>query len=157
MYHFRLLTEKDFEQVHAIELACFANPWSAEGLYKDIRDNPCAVYIGFCEDEAIIGYGGMWIVVDEAHITNFAILPQYRRQGLGRQLLRSMVSAARRARAQDITLEVRPSNKAAIALYESEGFAQNGLRKRYYQDNGEDALIYWLRPIPFAPKGIFKL
>jgi ribosomal-protein-alanine N-acetyltransferase len=87
--------------------------------------------------------GGFWKAVDEAHFTNVAVHPAWRRSGLGRRLLRALLDKARGEACLSATLEVRPSNAAALALYTSEGFTPVALRPRYYSDDGEDAMILW--------------
>lgn len=148
MIHYRTLHAGDIDDIYAIELECFTVLWSRNGLTRDIVENPCAVYIGAFEDDELVGYGAMWVIIDEAHITNIAVKERLRGQGIGRFLLRGLIGIAKRNGAAGITLEVRPSNTAAVGLYESEGFVQKGLRKKYYTDNGEDAYIMWLRPLP---------
>lgn len=93
--------------------------------------------------DPIIGFAGMWVLFDEAHITTIGVLPQYRGKGLGELLLVEMFEEAIRRGAEWLTLEVRVSNEAAQALYRKYGFTRQGLRRRYYSDNGEDAYIMW--------------
>lgn len=93
--------------------------------------------------DPIVGFSGMWILYDEAHVTTIGVLPEYRGLGLGELLLSHLFDEARRRRAEWLTLEVRVSNSPAQALYEKYGFTRQGLRRRYYSDNGEDAYIMW--------------
>lgn len=146
---YRMLGQHDIDSIYSIEVQCFTVPWSYDGLKKDLVENPCAIYIGAFERYELVGYAGMWVILDEAHITNIAVLPEMRGQGIGRRLLNGLLRIARRAGAEGITLEVRPSNSVALALYESMGFKKAGVRKKYYSDNGEDAYIMWLKPITF--------
>lgn len=95
----------------------------------------------------IIGYGGMWLMVDEAHITTIAVSPSHRGQGIGELLLNGLIDQAIELRALRMTLEVRLSNESAQRLYLKYGFEPSGTRPRYYTDNGEDALIMWTGPI----------
>lgn len=118
-------------------------PWSQTALHDDIADNEKAIYIVAEEQEQIAGYAGMWITLDEAHITNVAVHPKFRRKGIGETLVAALLRQARRHGALHQTLEVRVSNEAAIKLYEGMGFEGVGVRKRYYYDNNEDALIMW--------------
>jgi ribosomal-protein-alanine N-acetyltransferase len=96
------------------------------------------------EKDKIIGYCGAWIVVDEAHVTNIAILPAYRGKKLGEALLNKLISIAREMGARSMTLEVRVTNYAAQSLYRKFGFQTGGIRKNYYSDNQEDAQIMWV-------------
>ncbi len=95
------------------------------------------------ENLAVCGYIGMWLIVDEGHITNLAVHPAYRRRGIGRLLLKSLIQAGKRYGLRRLTLEVRRSNLAAQKLYMEFGFTTVGVRSRYYLDNHEDALIMW--------------
>ncbi|HLI50252.1 MAG TPA: ribosomal protein S18-alanine N-acetyltransferase [Thermomicrobiaceae bacterium] len=93
--------------------------------------------------DPIVGFSGMWILYDEAHVTTIGVLPEFRGLGLGELLLSHLFGEARRRRAEWLTLEVRVSNSPAQSLYEKYGFTRQGLRRRYYSDNGEDAYIMW--------------
>lgn len=150
---YRMLGQQDIDDIYEIELECFTVPWSYDGLSRDIIENPCAIYIGAFDGTELLGYAGMWVILDEAHITNIAVRTSRRGEGIGRRLLHGLMRIARRAGADGITLEVRPSNAAALHLYESVGFKKAGLRKKYYSDNGEDAYIMWLKPISIANTG----
>ena len=138
----RRMTLADVPAVHAIEVATFAMPWSLESLQNEMERNACARYL-VVEDEsgALIAYAGAWIVFDEAHVTNVAVAQAMRGQGIGRAILAALMQYAANMGAQVLTLEVRKSNTVALALYQSMGFSQLGVRKRYYEDNGEDALL----------------
>ncbi len=92
---------------------------------------------------SVVGYAGVWLMVDEAHITTVAVRRAFRGHGLGKILMLAMMDLARDLGAHKVTLEVRKSNAIAIKMYEELGFRQNGVRRRYYTDNGEDALIMW--------------
>lgn len=94
---YRMLVPNDIDAVYDIEVKCFSVPWSYDGLYKDIIDNPCAIYIGAFDGEYLVGYAGMWVILDEAHITNIAVLPECRGKGIGRRMLNGMLRIARRA------------------------------------------------------------
>lgn len=96
---------------------------------------------------SIIGFAGLWLMVDEAHITTIAVHPDYRRRGLGELLLTSLIDIGYEIGAKWITLEVRVSNYTAQNLYRKYGFREAGIRHRYYSDNGEDALIMWTEEI----------
>ena len=137
----RRMTFLDIDGVWAVESQVFNNPWSRSAFVDEMTDNDLAHYL-VLEDQGIIaGYAGMWIVVDEAHVTNIALLPDYQRQGLGEKLVRELIKTARERYAVMMTLEVRPSNTVAQSLYSKLGFLPQGIRRAYYSDNQEDALI----------------
>ncbi|MDO4553428.1 MAG: ribosomal protein S18-alanine N-acetyltransferase [Bacillota bacterium] len=141
---------EDAEAMAALDRICFAVPWSQESFRQELEENDLALYLA-AEDSggALAGYAGLWLVAGAGHITNVAVRPDCRRQGLGKKLLLALFREAADQGAEAFTLEVRPSNEAALALYQSLGFTQEGRRKKYYADNGEDALILWLRqPAP---------
>lgn len=104
----------------------------------------------------IIGFAGMWILLDEAHITTIGVAPEYRGRGLGEMLLLDLFEEAMRRGAEWVTLEVRVSNDTAQALYSKYGFTRQGIRRRYYSDNGEDAYIMW-SPSIREPESIARL
>lgn len=142
MIIFRVMTPEDAAAVAEIERLSFAVPWSRQAFWEEAGKEQ-ALYILAVEDEQIIGYAGAWLVLDEAQVTNVAMLPARRGQGVGHQLLRTLMERARERGATRMTLEVRPSNQAALALYKDCGFQEYGRRRGYYQDNGEDAIIMW--------------
>lgn len=138
----RPMTRHDISQVHAIECVCFRTPWSKMALAGELR-NDVARYLVIEDEGKLIGYAGMWVLFEEAHITNVAVMPAFRRNGLGKRLMLDMMACARRADAVAMTLEVRESNLGAQSLYETLDFEQNGFRPRYYSDTGEGALLLW--------------
>ena len=139
----RPLCEADVDAVVRLEEASFHTPWTRADFEGELK-NPLALYLVVLEDDELIAYGGSWIVFDECHITNIAVAPSMRGAGVGTYLMRELLGAAASARgARSYTLEVRPSNDAAIALYQKFDFIVEGRRKRYYADTGEDALIMW--------------
>ena len=142
MIHFRQMTPEDAAGVELVEKASFAVPWSREAFWQEAASER-AFYLLVLEDERIIGYAGTWIILDEAQITNVAIAPEFRGQGIGSQLMKELICQVKARGATAMTLEVRPSNAPAIALYTSFGFRDTGRRPGYYQDNGEDAIIMW--------------
>lgn len=139
----RLMTLEDLDAVLAIEVVSFSSPWSRNSFVSELTLNPRATYIVAEMDGEIVGYAGMWVIFDEAHVTTIAVKPEARRKGIGETLMRSLAMVASLAGAARATLEVRVSNIRAQSLYEKLGFKKAGLRKRYYQDNGEDAIIMW--------------
>ena len=140
----RKMILEDLEAVVLLENKCFAVPWSDEAFYKEITQNTLANYSVIVINEEIVGYGGAWYIMDEGHITNIAINPNLRKQGLGQHLVKFMIEEAKKNELNHMTLEVRKSNVAAIKLYEKLGFIIEGVRPKYYTDNQEDALIMWL-------------
>jgi len=135
------MTLDDLPAIHRIEEASFSVPWPDEAYRSEIQANRLASYLVVRTDDAVIAYGGIWLMVDEAHITTFAVDPAWRRQRVGETLLLALLDLAVARRAREATLEVRLSNLPARRLYEKYGFRPVGLRPRYYSDNGEDALI----------------
>jgi ribosomal-protein-alanine N-acetyltransferase len=136
---------EDIAQVVAIEQVSFAIPWTFETFEREMTINEYARYTVMEKDGAIIGYCGMWLILDESHITNIAILPEYRGRNLGEALLNEVIEKAKKLGAHSMTLEVRVSNEIAQKLYRKFGFLNGGIRKRYYTDNYEDALVMWVR------------
>lgn len=126
-----------------LDKKCFSVPWS-EKSFADEAENKLAVYYIARENEKIVGYAGFWHVADEGDITNIAVSPERRRQGIGSKLLELLIKAAMQKKLALLTLEVRESNRAAISLYEHYGFQKIGKRKRYYTNPAEDALIMTL-------------
>ncbi|EDL62594.1 ribosomal protein S18-alanine N-acetyltransferase [Bacillus sp. SG-1] len=144
-YTIRLMNTEDLDQVMEVESNSFSIPWSRDAFFNEIETNHFATYIVIEEGGKVIGYCGVWIIVDEAHITNIAVLPSYRGQGLGDKLMRSMIEIAKEMGARTMTLEVRVSNTPAQSLYRKFGFQEGGIRKNYYSDNQEDALVMWVK------------
>ena len=136
------MTENDIKGVFDISNSCFSVPWSMESIEGEIN-NPLAKYI-VAKDEAsnlIVGFVGIWIVVGEGSITNIAVHPDYRKQGIGAKLLESLINLCTDLECSLINLEVRASNYPAQNLYKKYGFIVDGLRKGYYADNKEDAVL----------------
>lgn len=141
---FRLASLEDIEKLVEIESRSFTAPWPEEAFYNDIAHNRFASYVFITCDGVEAGYCGVWIIMDEAHITNIAVLPEYRGKKLGEQLLFKMMNLSKEAGAKKMTLEVRVSNEIAKSLYKKLGFQEGGIRKKYYTDNQEDALVMWV-------------
>jgi len=129
--------------VLAIEKVSFPTPWSRSSYLNEIYNNNFAYYYVALAGQKVIGYAGLWIIVEEAHITNIAVHPDYRGRCLGKTLLKVLMEEAAYLGADRITLEVRASNWIAQRLYERMGFVCAGIRKGYYSDNQEDAYIMW--------------
>lgn len=165
------MTLDEITEVSQVERRCFSNPWPSSAYRRELRDpehnyyviarwRPPAVaqpaerprgplnllpFVRRAEPPKppVLGFGGMWIMFDEAHITTIGVLPEQRGRSLGEFLFLNLLDEAIMRRARWVTLEVRVSNASAQALYEKYGFTRQGLRKRYYSDNGEDAHIMW--------------
>jgi [ribosomal protein S18]-alanine N-acetyltransferase len=132
---------EDLAEVQRIEQASFSTPWPENAYRSELLTNRLASYLVARMEGRIVAYGGMWLMVDEAHITTFAVHPAWRRRRIGERLLLAFLDLAQDRHAREATLEVRLSNLAARRLYEKYGFRPVGLRPRYYSDNNEDALI----------------
>lgn len=134
---------KDLDDVMEIERQSFTIPWSRYSYICELRDNYFSHYItAKCEDK-VVGYAGMWLILDEAHITNVAVLPSYRGIGIGELLMRALITLAKDKGAKSMTLEVRKSNYIAQNLYIKLSFKPVGVRREYYIDDKEDAVIMW--------------
>jgi ribosomal-protein-alanine N-acetyltransferase len=143
----RPMTVADLPAVQLIERGSFTTPWPAYAYRQELEANRLAMYLVATIDAEIVAYGGIWLMVDEAHVTTFAVLPRFRRRRIGERLLLSLMDLALDRHAREATLEVRLSNLAARRLYEKYGFRPVGIRPRYYSDNGEDALIMTTEPL----------
>ena len=139
----QLLDHDYLDQLVAIDQIALGGLWSAD-TYRRELDSPNSDLLGAIDSQGhLLGFGCAWAIVDECHITGIALGPEHQRQGLGSLLLWGLLFLARQRGMKRATLEVRPSNRAALALYEKFGFQEAGRRKRYYAD-GEDAAILWL-------------
>ena len=145
------MTMADLPAVHAIERASFFPTWPEDAYRNELLTNKLATYLVARLDGVVVAFGGIWLMVDEAHITTFAVDPAWRRRSIGERLLIGLLDAAMSRRAREATLEVRLSNVAARRLYEKYGFRPVGIRPRYYSDNGEDALIMTTEPLNEPP------
>lgn len=144
-YQIRHMVEDDINDVLKVEENCFATPWTRVAFINELSNNKFAHYLVFENNHEIIGYCGLWVIIDEAQITNIAIHSHYRGLKLGKQLLSHSIEFARLLGAQKLSLEVRASNEVAQSLYRKMGFQAGGIRKNYYTDNQEDALVMWVR------------
>ena len=140
----RAMRKADVKAVYEIEVLSFRTPWSFRSLMGELK-NDVAHYTVLEKDGEIIGYCGMWVLFEEAHITNIAIHPAFRGSGYGKLLLHASMRVAASFGAEMMTLEVRETNSVAQKMYDEMDFLQQGRRKRYYTDTGEDALLLWNR------------
>ncbi|MEW8970671.1 ribosomal protein S18-alanine N-acetyltransferase [Mesobacillus jeotgali] len=141
---FRHMTVDDLDEVMEVEVNSFTIPWSREAFFNELTKNQFAQYLIVEVDQKVVGYCGVWIIIDEAHITNIALLPEYRGMRLGEALMAKVMELAREMGAVRMTLEVRVSNVRAQNLYRKFGFEEGAIRKQYYTDNMEDALVMWV-------------
>ncbi|HEV2035465.1 MAG TPA: ribosomal protein S18-alanine N-acetyltransferase [Candidatus Dormibacteraeota bacterium] len=153
-----LMREADIATVQEIEREIFATPWPRNAYYRELASRSSAHYVilrqdgtvekpeGFYGaelDPSMIGYGGMWRMYDEAHVTTIGVRRDLQHRGYGRVLFAGLVQAAYDMGAKWVTLEVRTTNDNAMKMYEAFGFKVIGRRKGYYTDNGEDAIVMW--------------
>lgn len=134
---------EDIPRVLEIERESFRTPWPRDAYTHELTENRLASYIVARAGGEIVGFAGMWIILDEAHVTTLAVDPAYRGQHIGERLLVGLIDAALSRDARWMTLEVRKSNATAQALYKKYGFREIGVRKGYYSDNREDAIVMW--------------
>ncbi len=139
----RPMVMRDVDGVMAVEHDSFLTPWSRSAFEEELAQNRLARYIVAEENGMIVGYAGTWLVINEAHVTNVAVSSQRRREGIGRMLMQKLMELARENGMESMTLEVRVSNAAARHLYAQMGFVAAGIRKNYYSETKEDALILW--------------
>ena len=145
---YRRMTLEDVPQVHDIELRTFHTPWSYQSFVDEMTTNACARYIVAEEDGRILAYAGAWLIFDEGHITNIAVAEEARGRGIGKAVTHELMQYAANMGVQYMTLEVRRSNLVAQNMYKGLGFIELGVRKRYYEDNGEDAYLYVCQNMP---------
>ncbi len=139
----RKMQVEDIDRVFEIETNSFSSPWSKESFLQELVENTLAEYYVLVLDDDIVGYGGMWLILDEIHITNIAIDTAFRGRGYSKTLMDALIDFGHANGYHHMTLEVRVSNVVAIALYEKFDFVSVGKRPKYYVDTGEDALVMW--------------
>ncbi len=140
MITIRKMKAEDVPQIAALEAACFSVPWDAASLAAEL-ENPLSLWLTAAEGQTVAGYIGSQSVLGEADMMNLAVAPSHRRQGIARALVLELIRELTAAGVTCLTLEVRAGNAPALALYESLGFAEIGLRKNYYIRPREDAKI----------------
>ena len=136
----RKMTDREVPQVAELEKLCFPLPWSEKSVAGEL-DNPLALWLVVMEGDRLAGYVGSQTVMDETDMMNLAVVPQFRRQGVGEALVNALTASLKEMGSRCLTLEVRDSNEAARALYGKLGFREIGRRRGYYRDPREDALI----------------
>lgn len=137
------MRQEDVPAVMVIERECFAVPWR-ESAYITELSNRSAYYIAACIGDEIVGYGGMWVIMDESHITTLGVAKAHRGRKIGERVLVALLEEAIRHKARRATLEVRESNVVAQNLYRKYGFQPAAIRRAYYTDNHENAIVMWV-------------
>lgn len=141
---YRQMTVKDIDSVVRVEKDAFPLPWTADIFQHELEGNSYSYYLVAEVAGEIVGYCGMWIVLDECHITNVAVHSSYQGRGIGEGLMRTAIERCYKDEVVLMTLEVRVSNAIAQNLYRKLGFQNGGIRKKYYSDDNEDALVMWV-------------
>ena len=144
------MTADHLDEVAELERICFSVPWSRNMLAEELDNLLSAFLVALDDFGRVVGYAGLQVVLDEGYIANIAVFPEHRRKGVAGQLLQVFMNFAEANRLAFLTLEVRASNQAAIALYANRGFEEVGRRKNYYEHPKEDAIIMTKE---FAPNG----
>jgi ribosomal-protein-alanine N-acetyltransferase len=147
-FQIRRMTPDDLDQVIAIDRVSFSLPWPERSFRFELSDNPAARCWVAEMDGQVIGMLVLWLIVDEAHIATIATKPEYRQQGVARQLMMHTLMSAVEEGAKSAFLEVRESNTVAQAMYRKYGFVESGRRPHYYKDNDEDAILMTLTSLP---------
>ncbi|EGO64281.1 ribosomal protein S18-alanine N-acetyltransferase [Acetonema longum] len=142
---FRWMGLDDIDVIVTLEQACFSTPWSRATFEEELNYNDLAHYLIAEWQGHIVGYAGIWVVCNEAHVMNVAIAPAYQGKGWGRRMMLALICRAQILGAESMTLEVRVSNQTARSLYAKMGFVEYGIRPGYYSEPKEDALLLWLK------------
>lgn len=137
------MTQEDIDGIIDVETECFATPWTKHSFEMELK-NKAARYVVAKMDDVVVGYGGVWLIVDEGHVTNIAVRESYREKNIGSAILDKLIDICKGQDLSSMTLEVRVSNTAAKKLYTNFGFIEVGIRPNYYAENNEDAAIMWL-------------
>lgn len=151
----RRMTAEDVQAVHEIEVNTFPKPWTEQDFMREVTTNHCARYLVAVLGGKVVAFAGAWLILDEGHITNIAVEKNYRGQGIGKKITAALLQYAANLGVQYMTLEVRRSNEVAQKLYQDLGFIRLGVRKRYYEDNGEDAFLMVIDHMP-EPEANFE-
>ncbi len=144
----RPLEKEDIDEVDLVAQKAYGtHHWSKDSFYSELQNKLAQYYIARLEDNTLAGFAGYWYIIDEAHITTIAVAPEFTRKHIGETLLKTILDDCYQKKVKYLTLEVRESNIPAISMYEKYGFESFGVRKGYYQDNNESALIMWTENI----------
>jgi ribosomal-protein-alanine N-acetyltransferase len=135
------MTADHLDQMEEIERICFPDPWSRRMLAEDLENALTVTLVAQGKDQLVLGYASLLVILDEGTVTNLAVRPEHRREGIATELLKVFHRFGEGTGLAFLTLEVRASNASAIALYEKQGYVQTGLRRNYYQHPREDAVI----------------
>lgn len=149
----RRMAPTDLDAAYQLELECFSQPWSGADLSSEINGNPVARYLVLEHAGEVLGFAGMHVVLDEGHIVQVAVAPAHRGKGYGTKLAMALMQYAANLGVSYVTLEVRVSNEPARRLYAAMGFQQVSVRKRYYEDTGEDGLLMVCDQLPASEPG----
>ena len=141
---------EDIPGVVEIENLSFPTPWSESSFRYELLENPYASLFVARAGPMVLAFACLWIIDQEVKINNIAVHPSYRGRGVATRFLKFLIEHAATQGCREITLEVRPSNQAALSLYRKAGFVPIGRRKQYYTDTHEDAIVMWLRIEPRA-------
>lgn len=139
----RRMKIEDLEGVYKVELSAFSDPWSFSAFKSEMKNKLAKYIVAEDENGKIVGYIGVWYIIDEAHINNVAVHKEHRGKQIGSMLMEYLIEGCLEDSINSITLEVRKSNEIAQNLYRKYGFKPGGIRKEYYSDNREDAIIMW--------------
>lgn len=134
---------KDIDAIMEIEKESFSTPWTRNAFEKEIKENMLAKYIVADLEGKAVGYAGIWLIIDEGHVTNIAVANAHRGKGIGKFLMMGLIDFCKDSGIHNMTLEVRASNIIAQNLYKKLGFLDCGIRPNYYADDHEDAVIMW--------------
>lgn len=140
---YRSMKQEDIDGVYEVEVSAFNEPWSITALRNELKNKLSRYIVAVDEDGKILGYMGAWYIIDEAHVTNVAVHRDARGRKIGDELVKEFILKCKKDNISSITLEVRKSNDIAQNLYKKHGFVPGGIRKEYYSDNREDAIIMW--------------
>lgn len=152
----RAAEPKDLIRLKEMESDGFVAPWSEEALRQEIVNHDRTHYVVAEIEGHLVGYGGLWVILDEGHITRVVVDPKFRRLGIGSSLVKTLMEEGSCCGCESFTLEVRASNKEALNLYKAMGFETAGLRKGYYEMEGEDGVIMWYNPPEYIVEGILN-
>lgn len=142
-FYIDFMKPEHIDQIHAIEMKSFSDPWSIKLFEDELKNDRATYFVVLTETGSVVGYGGLWKILDEGHIMNVAVDPAYRGRGIGDSILSNMIEYSIKNNMDYLTLEVREGNTPARNLYYKYNFKDGGLRKGYYQDNHENAIIMW--------------
>ena len=139
----REMEEKDLDRIMEVEKSAFTTPWSRNAFLIEIKNNQLAKYVIAEVDGRPVAYGGIWLILDEGHITNIAVDKDFRGLGIGKKILEALIDICMKDEILAMTLEVREDNEPAKMLYKKYGFIEYGIRPNYYVEDNQDAIVMW--------------